>query len=52
MAYNVPLTILVRLDDGEPIELAYTSLPWPYDVRKALPEVFRELAERLPDECL
>lgn len=42
---DIPLTIMVKVGDREPIELGKADMPWPYDVSRALPKALRELAD-------
>lgn len=42
---DVKMTVMVKVGDREPIELAQVSMPWPYDVPKALAPALRTLAD-------
>lgn len=48
--YDVPVTILVRVGDSEPVEVARGGVPVPYDMRDNLKRLFSEVAERLKGE--
>lgn len=48
--YEIPVKILVQIDD-EVHELDKAGIPYPYDVRKALPRILRETADRLEESA-
>jgi hypothetical protein len=49
--YDIPLNLLLQVGDEEPDVLASLGLSYPYDVRKALPRLLRELAAQLEEQA-
>ncbi|MET9816885.1 hypothetical protein [Streptomyces sp. NPDC006355] len=51
--FDVPAKLHLQIGDEEPDVLASFGIPYPYDVRKSLPRLLREVADKLeekPDE--
>jgi hypothetical protein len=49
--YDVPAKLHLQIGDEEPDVLASFGIPYPYDVRKALPRLLRELAAQLEEQA-
>lgn len=46
--YDIPIKLFVQVDDdGELLKLVSAGLHYPYDVRKQLPQLLREVADDL-----
>lgn len=48
--YDIPIKLFLQVgDDGEHLELVSAGLHYPYDVRKQLPQLLREVADDLEE---
>lgn len=47
---DIPVSVMVKLGDAKPFEIATGAVPWPYNTGRKLESIFRAVADALAVE--